>query len=173
MTSSMEPQGRFTAWYPGDHPTNPKLLRKSITGAGIPGTWCTPGSIDDIPDSKGAYVVLLRLDEPVEIALPGRAQQVFPPALYAYAGSARGPGGIRARVRRHFRSSKKLHWHIDRLTTRAAEITALAVPGGHECELIGRLLNRPGFHIVLKGFGSSDCRRCDSHLLTVARAAGN
>ena len=35
---------------------------------------------------------------------------------YAYVGSAHGPGGLRARVGRHLRAEKPLHWHIDYLT---------------------------------------------------------
>lgn len=138
-----------------------------VADAGGPGTWFTPASIDAVPDSKGAYILLLRLDEPVEISPSTTAQVTLLPGWFAYAGSARGPGGIQARVRRHFRYHKKLHWHIDRLTTRAAEIAALPVPGGHECELVRKLHSRPGLQATVKGFGSSDCRACNSHLLAV------
>ena len=41
------------------------------------------------------------------------------PGCYVYAGSARGPGGIRARVRRHLRPDKTPHWHIDQVTAYA------------------------------------------------------
>ena len=143
-------------------------LRNLIASAGIPGTWFAPEALDEIPDSKGAYILLLRLSKPVELALPRLAQTSCLPGWFAYAGSANGPGGIRARVRRHFRPHKKLHWHIDRLTEEAAEIAALPVVGGDECQLIGRLHDCPGFHVAAKGFGSSDCRTCDSHLLAIA-----
>jgi Uri superfamily endonuclease len=72
---------------------------------------------------------------------------------------------IRSRVRRHFRPSKKAHWHIDRLTVKAVEMAALAVPGGHECELVRRLLRPRLFEVAIPGFGSTDCRYCESHLL--------
>jgi Uri superfamily endonuclease len=32
---------------------------------------------------------------------------------YVYIGSAFGPGGLQARVRRHLKAVSCLHWHID------------------------------------------------------------
>ncbi|MHA1114017.1 MAG: DUF123 domain-containing protein, partial [Alphaproteobacteria bacterium] len=82
-----------------------------------------------------------------------------------YAGSAYCPGGLRARLVRHFRRDKTRRWHVDELTAVAAEMAAFAVSGGKECDLRTRLAARPGFSVPLLGFGSSDCRRCPSHLL--------
>ncbi len=44
---------------------------------------------------------------------------------YIYVGSAFGPGGVNARVSRHFRNTKKLHWHIDYLRTFLRPLTVL------------------------------------------------
>jgi Uri superfamily endonuclease len=78
---------------------------------------------------------------------------------------------IRSRVKRHFRFDKKAHWHIDWLTVRAVEMLALAVADGHECELVEKLLKSPKFKVAAAGFGSTDCRLCESHLLTIPRPA--
>src|SRR5690606_27361384 len=68
---------------------------------------------------KGAYVLVIALREPVAFALRDIVHQLSA-GQYIYAGSAHGPGGIDARLRRHFRREKTLHWHVDRLTTVAA-----------------------------------------------------
>jgi Uri superfamily endonuclease len=90
---------------------------------------------------------------------------------YAYAGSAQGRGGIGARLARHFRKEKKPHWHIDRLTILADAMFALAMQGTTECEIVARL-NRTGrFATPQLGFGSSDCRQCEAHLLKFTELA--
>lgn len=118
----------------------------------------------EAPDSRGAYLLLIALGHPLQFEL-GRRPLRFGPGLYAYAGSARGPGGIRARLARHFRREKKLHWHVDRLTTAAARVSALAIAGGAECNVAARLAASRRFVFAHPGFGSSDCRKCESHLL--------
>jgi Uri superfamily endonuclease len=112
----------------------------------------------------GAYALLLEL--PVAARLPpSLGPSLLPPGRYCYLGSARGPGGIRARCRRHLAGSPKRHWHVDWIAPRAARIHALPLPGAHECELVRRLLQGSGVAVPVPGFGSSDCRRCPTHLL--------
>ena len=127
--------------------------------------WFTAQDIEGVSNMTGAYILLLRLDESMNIRIAKQPCGRFAPGWYAYAGSARNKGGIRARLRHHFHSNKKQHWHIDRLTVGAAWIAALPVPGGVECNLLGELLQLPGFGVAMKGFGSSDCRNCESHLV--------
>ncbi len=42
-----------------------------------------------------------------------------------------------------------------------------AVPGGRECDLLARVLDIPGASVPVPGFGSSDCRACPAHLVTL------
>ncbi|MDC7789088.1 GIY-YIG nuclease family protein [Rhodoplanes sp. TEM] len=93
--------------------------------------------------------------------LAGRLAGTLAPGRYLYCGSARGPGGLRARIARHLRRRKTLRWHVDRLTTRGTVIAVWAVPDGDECALAGALAGLP---VPIPGFGASDCRRCPSHL---------
>lgn len=139
-----------------------------FAAAGVLGHWVTPDEVGEMPNFKGAYVLALRLDKAIHIEFPGVTCDQLMPGWYVYVGSARGSGGIRARVERHFRYDKKAHWHIDRLTVRAVEIAALAVADGHECELVGKLLNSLKFEATAAGFGSTDCRLCESHRLTTS-----
>ncbi len=117
----------------------------------------------DMPAAMGAYRLLLDLDAPLTGRF-ARTDFTLQPGRYAYCGSANGPGGIAARVARHLRQDKKPHWHIDQLTVAAKSISALAFPGGSECQLVARLAAH-GASTPLPGFGSSDCRQCASHLL--------
>lgn len=106
-----------------------------------------------LPAIKGAYVLV------IDIALPVAG---LPPGRYLYCGSARGPGGIRARVSRHMRRGKTLRWHVDRLTEAGQVLGAWVFADGDECALVRQLSYLPA---PLPGFGSSDCTACVSHLL--------
>lgn len=79
---------------------------------------------------------------------------------YVYTGSA--VRNIAARVRRHLRKEKKLKWHIDYLLTNSdARIKKVLLSTLSECQLNK---NTAG-HIVIPGFGASDCKsHCVSHL---------
>jgi len=121
---------------------------------------------DGLPAAGGAYALLIRLDRPLVLDIGAFAGAVLRRGLYAYCGSAYGPGGLRARVARHMRPGKTPHWHVDCLTAAGmVEDCAIRV-GGRECDLVDDLAASGG-RIVLPGFGSSDCRRCAAHLLAV------
>ena len=118
----------------------------------------------ELEGRKGAYLLLLALDRPLDLAIRGRPASLAP-GLYAYCGSAYGPGGLAARLSRHLRPGKKPHWHIDRLTAAGRVVAAYAQPGGSECALLAALQAAPETSIPLPGFGSSDCRSCPAHLV--------
>lgn len=83
---------------------------------------------------------------------------------YLYAGSALG--GLAARLARHCRSEKRLHWHIDYLTTRLEVQEAWIVKRQErlECACAEVLRSLSGAELPILGFGSSDCR-CVTHLV--------
>src|SRR3954447_10197036 len=116
----------------------------------------------EAPDRPGAYLLLVMLPGPLRVTLPHRPEATLQPGALFYAGSARGPGGLRARLARHQRSDKKPHWHIDCVTLAGTVPGAWIFPGGNECAIVAALADLP---VPLPGFGSSDCRRCTSHLL--------
>lgn len=119
-----------------------------------------------LPAMPGAYLLLVRLDAPRTVRLPRGAHRLGPGWL-AYAGSARGSGGIAARAARHLREGNPMRWHIDRLTACTATVGALAFPGGAECTLVDRLRAHPRVHAPAPGFGSSDCPDCTAHLVAL------
>lgn len=115
-------------------------------------------------ETKGSYVLLIRLASPCDVVLRGE-NHMLRPGLYAYCGSAMGPGGLKARIARHRRRDKTVHWHVDQITTRAPVLKVGVSFDLSECDLMGQLLQQPGVCIPVVGFGSSDCRVCESHFL--------
>ncbi|PWB81333.1 MAG: DUF123 domain-containing protein [Methylocystaceae bacterium] len=116
----------------------------------------------EAPVDPGAYVLLVELDAPLRITAGKGREATLAPGRYLYCGSAKGPGGLRARLARHMRRGKRRHWHIDQLTEAGAVHGAWATPHGSECAHVAELAHLP---VPLDGFGSSDCPRCRSHLL--------
>jgi Uri superfamily endonuclease len=109
---------------------------------------------------KGGYVLLINLPRAQNVPVGSLGSIRFAVGGYAYVGSALG--GLEARIRRHLRTAKKKHWHIDYLLERAPVTRIIMAESGQrlECRLAARLGSR--FEAV-PGFGSSDCR-CPGHL---------
>ncbi len=119
----------------------------------------------DLPSAPGVYALVLLLEGPLRVEVMGRAW-LLEPGCYVYVGSARGPGGLRARVSRHLRRGKRLRWHVDRLTEAARVEYVVYALAGRECDLVPPLEGL-GFRHPIPGFGASDCRQgCSSHLLS-------
>ena len=114
----------------------------------------------DGPRASGAYALLIALDGPLRVHA-GARDATLAPGLYVYCGSARGPGGVAARLARHMRRDKPAHWHVDQLTGAGTVVGAWVFPGRGECEVNDELADWP---TPIEGFGSSDCGRCRAHL---------
>lgn len=87
------------------------------------------------------------------------------PGAFVYVGSAFGPGGLAARLRRHVQQEKaSLHWHIDYLRA------ALSLEGAwistddaqHECAWTNVVADQASTRTPLPGAGASDCS-CSAH----------
>ena len=120
------------------------------------------------PKTSGTYVLLLRLESPITLQIGKLGEFEFSEGGYAYIGSAHGPGGLRARLSRHLRAEKTLHWHIDYLTTRLP-VTAVwwcASSQRLECSWAQSFAALPDVTAPVSGFGSSDCG-CEAHLFSL------
>ena len=82
-----------------------------------------------LPSGPGAYLLVLDVSVALPLGIPRFAGTRLEPGTYVYAGSARGPGGIRARVGRHLRKEKAVRWHVDHLTTGRQAVWASVHPG--------------------------------------------
>ncbi|MEI6797289.1 MAG: DUF123 domain-containing protein [Methanomassiliicoccales archaeon] len=111
---------------------------------------------------RGSYALVVVLEERRVVETGALGSLDLEAGTYIYCGSA--VGGLEQRLGRHFRSEKKVHWHIDRLLEAGKPMGALLFDGqDRECEAAAFLADkgRP-----VSGFGCSDCS-CTSHLFRV------
>jgi len=116
-----------------------------------------------IARAPGVYLLLLSLPARVEAQI-GRLRRIeFAPGLYSYAGSALGPGGLAARLKRHASGAGRRHWHIDYLLPHAHLLGALAREDPQRLECAWAAWAGRQAQACIRGFGSSDCA-CPGHL---------
>lgn len=115
----------------------------------------------------GSYLLIIDCERSTDIEVGALGTRSFEAGVYAYVGSAFGPGGL-SRVDRHRRIAAGehdvRHWHVDYLL--GADVTTLAtvetvVDRDVECAL-ATALEEAGCRCV-DSFGASDCD-CVSHL---------
>ncbi len=113
------------------------------------------------------YQLHIYLGRDVTIRIGALGTFHFPAGDYIYTGSAKR--NIEARIRRHRRREKRLHWHIDYLLYQPdASVVDVTLSSQPECRLNQ---STPG-KILVPGFGASDCRQCcGSHLKYIAVSA--
>lgn len=134
------------------------------------------GELNPLPRAPGTYALVLEpgpqsVGQHIRVGALGKLP--IEGGTYVYVGSARGPGGLAARVARHLRATGRPHWHIDYLRrhTHLTEIWLAVEDVNHEHEWSRLLAHCPGLAIPLPRFGASDCR-CPSHLFHCARQPG-
>lgn len=119
---------------------------------------------------RGAYVLIIDLKKDHSIHLKSLGELEFEKGTWIYIGSAMGNGStnLENRLRRHFRSEKTIHWHIDHLLNsnsiiRSSVWSENARPV--ECEIAKSIENMEGIQKGPRGFGASDCKnKCWTHL---------
>jgi Uri superfamily endonuclease len=113
----------------------------------------------------GTYVLFACLENETTLSIGRLGDFNFPAGYYSYVGSARGPGGLNARLARHLRAGKRPRWHIDYLLQVATvtEIWQVSSSERLECRWAEALHHLLGATLPVPGFGSSDCG-CPSHL---------
>jgi Uri superfamily endonuclease len=134
--------------------------------------------MDDLPVQPGTYALFIKLIDPCSITIGKLGTFYLQSGLYIYLGSARGSGGLRARLERHLQGRGKAHWHIDYLR-KVSEIIGCAFSIGDEkrkfnqhseCDWTQALENLPGSLVPIPGFGASDCiAGCMSHLVFISK----
>lgn len=109
---------------------------------------------------RGTYALLVHVPYDLAAGVGELGTLSFKAGYYAYIGSALG--GLEARVKRHLREEKKLHWHVDYLLARAraVDVVLARTRTKKECAVAKELSKH---FASVRGFGSSDCG-CESHL---------
>lgn len=111
--------------------------------------------------NRGVYFLVLQVEKAIHIPVGRIGSPVLKPGWYVYVGSARA--NLHQRIARHLRRRKKIHWHIDHLTTASVKVKAfpIATMKALECPLAGDIASLA--ESLVPGFGCSDCS-CHSHL---------
>lgn len=114
-------------------------------------------------ESNGTYALVIHSQSRQKLPVGRFGPCDFQPGYYIYSGSALG--GLKGRLKRHFRADKRLHWHIDYLLqyTKIVEVWYSMSEERLECTWNGIVAALHGAVPHIPGFGSSDCR-CYTHL---------
>lgn len=123
-------------------------------------------------EDSGAYCLVIRLDAESEAEIGHLGRFRLPKGYYVYCGSAMR--GLEARIARHQRRTKRLHWHIDYFLAlpkaRLIEVHLFPSACRVECQLNQLVQSFRGAGVPISGFGSSDCASgCPAHLTCFAK----
>lgn len=117
---------------------------------------------------QGVYILVLELLDDVCLKIGRLGYVCLYKGIYGYVGSAKGSGGIEARIRHHMNKSKRrVWWHIDYITTHSKSAIRYAVCArtldvGEE-DIASSILKSSCWNMAVKGFGSTD-RKSITHL---------
>lgn len=118
---------------------------------------------------KGSYSIILKLNHDQKLKVGSLKTILLRKGFYVYNGSAYGSGGLASRIKHHVKKRKRLHWHIDYVTT------------SDECKILRVItckrknLERSVSLEMLKGkdfvgipkFGSTDDKIAKTHLFLI------
>lgn len=121
-----------------------------------------------IKNDSGIYLLEIFANSNFRIKLKKYINNTFYKGYYYYVGSSQK--NLTSRINRHLYKNKKIHWHIDHITTlNSIEIKRLIlftnVKKEFECILSGEIYNTiKSDNKVIASFGNSDCNKCRTHL---------
>ena len=99
------------------------------------------------------YILFLKIKKNLKLKVGSLGEINFKKGIYAYVGSAKR--NFKSRIARHFSKNKKIHWHIDYLTTSkfVDPYAAYIIEKDEESKVANFLMKcwKP-----IKGFGSFD-----------------
>ncbi len=113
-----------------------------------------------IENMKGVYCLVIYLEKDRELEIGALGTIKFMSGYYLYVGSAQS--GLEARINRHMREQKRVHWHIDYLL-RYSKIIDVWIKEGDKDEECSCAHQLEEYFDQVKNFGCSDCN-CSSHL---------
>ncbi|MBM3137620.1 MAG: GIY-YIG nuclease family protein [Chloroflexi bacterium] len=125
-------------------------------------------SLENIPTESGSYILGTRLNNSISTRVGALGIRDFEPGFYFYCGSARGPGGLRARISHHLMPSLRPSWHFDFLKAKLVieSVWFVFTDETLECSFVRSLCKIPHAEQPVRFFGSRDCRSgCFSHLV--------
>jgi Uri superfamily endonuclease len=124
--------------------------------------------MENISAESGSYLLLTRLLKDTCIRIGALGVCNFESGFYFYCGSARGSGGLSARIHHHLRPNARASWHFDYLKPNLMIDAAWFVTSNEslECSFVKSLCRISQANQPVRFFGSRDCRKgCFSHLV--------
>ncbi len=124
--------------------------------------------------NKGSYQLIIKIKKRSNIKIGALGFKIFEKGIYIYTGSAMK--NLLQRVERHLKNAKgkseiKIRWHIDYLlaneNAEIIEVKTFPSERREECERNLAVLKEKDASVPVKGFGSSDCNSCPSHLIKI------
>ncbi len=113
--------------------------------------------------------MFISISNDIEISVGKLGLLKFTGGEYIYTGSAMK--NLIQRVERHKRKEKKIKWHIDYLLANAfVSISEVKIKYSiikEECKINQESIQFYDAEIPVKKFGSSDCKKCQSHLIKI------
>lgn len=139
-------------------PGKPLGIASDNTGMNTPG-------FQRLGQQAGTYVLILKNRSHNIIPVGRLGALPLNPGIYAYIGSAFGPGGIAARCQHHTHTAARPHWHIDyiRPSMELDEIWFSHDPQRREHQWADLIEHSRNAQPPFPGFGASDCS-CLTHL---------
>ena len=118
--------------------------------------------------TKGIYILEIYATNEFRTSIKKFKNIIFPQGYYYYVGSAQK--GYTARIKRHLAAKKKIHWHIDHVTSvksnKITNIYCIENAGRDvEIKLADQLMTKLNCHVIAEKFGSSDSPESLTHLV--------
>ena len=119
-------------------------------------------------NNSGIYILELLAKKNFRLTHNKFNNPTLPKGYYYYIGSAQK--NLTQRIDRHIRKKKKIYWHIDYITTLNNIIVKNVFilndfEKKYECKVVDTLITKTKLSTIINGFGNSDCKLCESHLL--------
>ena len=107
---------------------------------------------------KGAYLLWLSPQREGTVVIGKLGTLSLQAGVYAYVGSAMGPGGIAARVGHHLHIATRPRWHVDylRAVCRVVSVWYAVTDERVEHRWVEAVAGLPGAEPAMRGFGASD-----------------
>ncbi|MGB9806058.1 MAG: GIY-YIG nuclease family protein [Thermoproteota archaeon] len=118
---------------------------------------------------KGSYSIILKLNSNKKLKVGALKTIFLSRGFYVYNGSAYGVGGLLSRIKHHLEKRKRLHWHIDYLTSNSeCKVLRIIVckKRNLERDVSLEMLKEREF-IGIPKFGSTDDKVAKTHLFLI------
>ncbi len=117
---------------------------------------------------KGIYLLEILASKKFRVDIKKFRDVLFPAGYYYYVGSAQK--NFASRIKRHLSENKKVHWHIDHITTLKTNMIRKIyfiedAEKDIETDLAAKLVSALNCRIIVEKFGCSDTPESVTHLV--------